>query len=258
MLLSFIIPTYNNASLIQTAIDSIYKLPTDTSQYEVIVIDDGSTDNTSLILDDYAKSHGNFKYYIQKNSGPGIARNIGIKKSVGDYIFFVDSDDFVIDINFKQIVDTLNKNELDILCLRHIMYEDYKIRAFNNKRGYSRNTPNIVLSGMEYVVDNYFQASPCLFAFRREFIIENKLYYSADRGCEDIDHTLIAILKAKKVMYIDAVMYVIVPRQGSLSRKFDSDFANALIKSILRSVEILKNINGGGMTISHELQSEII
>lgn len=251
MLLSFIIPTYNNASLIPTAIDSIYKLPINTSQYEVIVIDDGSTDNTPLILEDYAKSYGNFQYYIQKNSGPGVARNLGIVKSTGNYIFFVDSDDFVIDINFKQIVDILKKNELDLLCLRHIMYEDYKIGAFNNKKGYSRNTPNIVLSGSEYVVDNYFQASPCLFAFRREFLIKNKLYYSAIRGCEDIDHTLITILKCNKIMYLDAVMYVIVPRKDSLSRNFDSNFANALIDSILRSTKMLRNINGGD---NHKLQ----
>jgi Glycosyl transferase family 2 len=88
MLFSVIIPTYNRASLLRTALDSVF---TQTfKDYEIIVVDDGSTDETSIVVSSYGDR---IRYFQQQNKGPGAARNLGAEHGTGEYFAFLDSDD---------------------------------------------------------------------------------------------------------------------------------------------------------------------
>jgi len=92
LMFSIIIPTYNYADTLSRAIDSI--LDQSGSDYEILIIDDGSTDHTPKIADGFCqKFPKKIKYYLQDNQGPASARNYGVKLSVGEYIFFLDADD---------------------------------------------------------------------------------------------------------------------------------------------------------------------
>lgn len=102
---SIIIPTYNRAYLLRKAIESV--LAQTFSDWELLIVDDGSTDNTKEVVQSYAAKDARIKYIYQKNSERSAARNKGIQKAVGDYICFLDSDDYYLQERLQQLADYL-------------------------------------------------------------------------------------------------------------------------------------------------------
>ena len=93
--ISFVVPMYNVAAYIKRCLDSLLNHDIDKSEYEIIIVDDGSTDNSAEIVFSYQKSFDNIHYYYQKNQGLSTTRNNGINRATGEYVWFVDSDDFI-------------------------------------------------------------------------------------------------------------------------------------------------------------------
>lgn len=108
--LSIIIPVYNVEKYLEDCLDSILCQDTDKNSFEVICINDGSTDNSGNILNEYAKNYNNIKVINQNNSGVSIARNTGIDAAKGKYIWFVDSDDFISQGCLAQILEIIEKH----------------------------------------------------------------------------------------------------------------------------------------------------
>ena len=100
---SIIIPVYNDEIYVKRCLDSLVNLTL--KDIEIIVVDDGSTDNTPAILKEYSKKDARIKIITQENSKQGAARNNGIKNSTGEYISFVDSDDWVDEDYFEKILE---------------------------------------------------------------------------------------------------------------------------------------------------------
>ncbi|KAB2867528.1 MAG: glycosyltransferase family 2 protein, partial [Bacteroidales bacterium] len=98
-LISVIIPTYNAERFIIETLTSV--INQSYTHWECIIIDDGSTDSTKEIIDEYCKADNRIKYYYQKNSGPSVARNVGVKIALGEYIQFLDSDDVLLPERFE-------------------------------------------------------------------------------------------------------------------------------------------------------------
>lgn len=116
MLLSVIIPLYNNAPYLRECIDSLYRQGIHDADFEVIIIDDGSTDGGGSLADQIAAEHSNIQVYHQPNRGIGETRNAGLRKAQGEYIHYVDPDDFLFDHSYQTIVQKLLKGRPDILC----------------------------------------------------------------------------------------------------------------------------------------------
>ena len=110
-LISIILPIYNKESYIHKCIISILKQ--NYKNFELIIINDGSTDNSDKIIRETIKGHDNIKYYKYKNNGVSIARNYGIKHSIGKYILFIDADDWIEENYLETLVNNL-KDEIDI------------------------------------------------------------------------------------------------------------------------------------------------
>lgn len=111
---SIIVPVYNVEKYVIKCLDSLKNQTIENKKYEVIIVNDGSTDNCEKIIKDYIKNLSNFKLFTKKNGGLSSARNYGIKKASGKYLLFVDSDDY-IDINSLKILENNLENNLDIL-----------------------------------------------------------------------------------------------------------------------------------------------
>lgn len=239
MKISFVIPTYNSSLYIERCLDSIFSQKLFLDDYEVIVVDDGSTDNTVGVLEDYKKKYENFRYFQQENSGPGVARSWGIKESKGDYIQFVDSDDYLLEYDFKRNFSELEKTELDILFFNSYKNDNEKLFKQNEL---SRNVCNKIMSGLEYINLNKFICSPVMYLVKRDFLIKNKLYYSQRRGAEDIDHTIKMICEAERVMYSNDAYYAICERDDSLSHTLSLNFQYAFLDSIYESISYIHGI----------------
>ncbi len=99
MVLSVVIPTFNRSEILQECLDALFRQDFPTYDYEVIVVDDGSRDETSQLLEKYLKKHRNFRFFHQKNQGQGIARNLGIQHAKGNIIVMI-GDDIIVKENF--------------------------------------------------------------------------------------------------------------------------------------------------------------
>ena len=130
---SIIVPIYNSEKTIKKCVDSLCGQTY--LNIEILLIDDGSTDNSSNICDEYAKLDKRIKVFHKENGGVSSARNVGINKSSGDYITFVDSDDYIEKTMIEELLTTLKKTKCDItICNRFFEHENGKIILdFNSK-----------------------------------------------------------------------------------------------------------------------------
>jgi len=124
LFLSVIIPTYNSALTLIKCIDSVINQNFD--NYEIIVVDDGSTDKTYEVI---SKIKNKIKYYKLNHKGVSNARNFGLKKSLGKFVTFVDSDDYIEQNYFNNFKNIVDNNDIDIyLCGINIVKEDVVLK----------------------------------------------------------------------------------------------------------------------------------
>lgn len=131
--ISTIIPAYNVETYIQQAIDSILNQTLD--NIEIIIVDDGSTDSTPTIIDEYAKKYPQCHTYHQKNQGQATARNQGLKHAQGEYITFLDADDYIPPDAYEKLYNTITQENTDIItgnCLRFNNKGTFKSGLYNN------------------------------------------------------------------------------------------------------------------------------
>ena len=112
-LVSVIVPIYNGESFIKNCIESI--LNQSYKSIEIIIVDDGSTDNSLHICNQLAKEHGNIRLYSQENKGVSAARNLGLEKANGKYIGFADCDDKIQPLFYQKLVETIERDDSDIV-----------------------------------------------------------------------------------------------------------------------------------------------
>lgn len=134
--LSIIIPTYNCEKYIKRCIESL--IIQKYINIEIIVIDDGSTDNTFDICNLESKKDSRIKIFRKKNNGVSSARNLGIEKATGEYIFFIDSDDYIEDNTIEECMKIIEDNDIDILKFGYYREcgkykKKYKFSTINNK-----------------------------------------------------------------------------------------------------------------------------
>jgi poly(ribitol-phosphate) beta-N-acetylglucosaminyltransferase len=124
MKLSIILPIYNTEKYLHRCLDSVFNQDLNASDYELIAVNDGSTDGCLAILKQYESKHANLVLIDQANAGDSEARNRGLKVANGKYITFLDSDDAIYENTLKTIIDRAEKEDLDILYLKMMRYDD--------------------------------------------------------------------------------------------------------------------------------------
>lgn len=224
-LFSIIIPAHNAADYLPQCLDSIFSQKF--TDYEVICIDDGSTDSTPALLDNYATTHGNLKVLHQHCSGPATARNQGLATATGDYILFVDSDDRILPDALGSLASVINGEDI-------VGFSTRKYFDSTGKTEDCTTQPSLNDTGWQYF--NHYRLTPspvhfvCIWqrAYRREFLEANHLRF-VDGLCraEDDLFTTMVMLHARSVKTIPDCLYVYRVRQGSVTRsdnpKLDDD-----------------------------------
>jgi len=221
---SIIMPVYNVGVFLDEAIESLLNQSTDV-KYEIIIINDASTDNTSSVLKKYNDSK--IKILNNKNNlGPGASRNKGIEKARGNYLMFVDGDDYVspnfVDVMYNQI----SKNKADICICNIIRLEDSKetIWHLGDKGIYKEGDYSKVL---------LMKFHSCNKIFRRGLLEKN--LYPGNMFFEDVVAVGKAILDAKKIVKIDDALYYYRRRKSSITN--DLSPSNFDILKALESIE---------------------
>ena len=133
MLISVIVPVYNVEAYLGECIDSLIHQTYET--LEIILVDDGATDASGAICDDYARRDGRIKVVHQPNQGLGGARNAGIEVAQGAYISFIDSDDYVELDTYRSLIEQVQKYGLDVISFHMKSLKRGKIKEYSDNSG---------------------------------------------------------------------------------------------------------------------------
>ena len=249
-LVSIVIPVYNVQRYILKCLESI---TAQTYQnLEVLIVDDGSTDNSSTIINEYILGKSNYIYIRQDNLGLGGARNTGIANSHGEFILFPDSDDWLHEDYVKKLVETAIETGADIVeCNSTQVWEngDTRNRTYNNteSRTIDDGSKEQYLETVSYVVWNKI--------FRREIIGETR--FPEHMSKQDYAWTPIIVARAKKIVTITDSLYYYLWRSDSATNAIkinynllkaqnilsESDELNSKFPNLL-SVYFVRNIMG--------------
>lgn len=208
MKISLIIPVYNVEDFLYRCLKSVenqtYK------DAEVIIVNDGSTDNSYKIIDEFVARNQNFVCYTTENHGLGGARNYGLTKATGDYIVFLDSDDYIAEECLEKFATAAEENGSDIVvCNSYDVTEEGEIILLSecnikNETTSLKKTPSLLLN------------RPCAWAKMYRKNLFDGLSYVAREWYEDIRLTTKLYLRAEKITYIEDALFFYVQRAGSI------------------------------------------
>ena len=205
--ISVIVPVYNVEDYLAKCLDSLVNQTLE--DIEIIVVNDGSPDNSDKIIKEYAKKYDSIKSFKKENGGLSDARNYGIEKATGEYIAFIDSDDFISNDMLDKMYKKAKNDKLDIvLCDTINLYENGEQVLVKSNLGYSND-----------VVRNYLISPPmaCIRLYKRGLFNNKKkkksLFY------EDLELTPKLVKYTKKIGFINEGLYYYLQRNGSIMKQ---------------------------------------
>ncbi len=200
-LLSIIIPAFKPTRLIRKCIKSIFEQNIDQNLIEVILIDDNSEQNSNIIF--IKNKFKNIRYLKNnKNLGPGISRNIGIKKSRGKYVFFLDSDDFLKKNSLNKITDAIKTKRADVIFFDYCLINNKKKHYFSNYYKFKYSNSKILTLILSASADT----SAIFSLYKKKFLIENKIYFKKGLH-EDILFMFKIFFYSKSKFHINDYLY---------------------------------------------------
>ena len=214
--LSIIVPVYNVEQYIRPCMESIFRQGLEDSDFELILINDGTRDNSFGVISDIIESHHNIRILEQENLGPSIARNNGIKSAKGQYLMFVDSDDLLIDKTVAKLLDIAFEHSADLLVGDFLRLTDEQIA--DGKYDICQGDVIKEKSGYDlYLEDlNPHECYVWRILFRRDFLLEMCLSFIVHRFCfEDIPFVQECYLKANRCVTVNLTTYIY--RVGNVS-----------------------------------------
>jgi len=245
-LISFIIPVYNVENYLLKCVNSI--IEQNLESYEIILVDDGSTDDSPNICDYFTETYENI-YVIHKcNEGQAKARNLGIEISNGKFIFFLDSDDYYIKGKLKKFENMLKNNtEIDLILGKIKISFDKEHSApkcnyknFKNIDGFSGE------KALDFMIEtDQFLVSPYSFIVRKEIVLKNNIRFDESLRCgEDILFTPQIYLYSELVRVVDDYFLMYRKnRPGQLTGKIDIDKLRTVLSILDYWLENIDNFN---------------
>lgn len=238
MQLSVIIPMYNAEKYIKRCIESVYRQDLDINNFELLVVNDGSTDNSPSIVKELQKTYPNITLIDKENGGQATARNMGLEEAHGDYIMFIDADDFLIDYRIKSCLEKTIEYNLDICCMRiqRLLPDGSPVNipssAFSDREVYT---------GRWLLLNGYFPASVCAHFFRREFLLKTGLRLLPGIMHEDVNFQLKLFAYVERFMFCHTFVYVYYYNPLSTDRMMDLAKQKCSIWSNMQICNDLKN-----------------
>ena len=243
MLVSVIIPVFNVASYLNEALESVIKQSY--KNLEIIIIDDGSTDDSGQICDEYAKKDERFHIIHQRNCGLSAARNVGLDKMNGDVVVFLDSDDAYHPDYVKLMVEALEREKTDVVICKYNVHETTKIMS-QQYCGLSKARIPIAKQGL-------YSRKDALRALVEDSInhaVWNKLYrtelwkeirFPTGYVYEDRDTTYKILDNCKNVYVIDQPLYLYRKRQGSITDTLSKQIVSDRFQSCFHFASYVEN-----------------
>ena len=226
---SFIVLIYNVAPYLRMCVASLLDQDLAKDEYEIILVDDGSTDSCPEICDEYDRMFDNIRVIHQKNGGLSVARNTGIAAAKGEYICFVDSDDYWQHNVLVGLIDQMERDNLDVLRFRlqYVNPEGEIINPYKSDPFKGNDYTEVPTDGVSFL--NSRMNTQCYawqFIFRRDLIYTlhtthstsgNNILFTPGIYFEDTDWTPRLLARAHRVASTNTIVYNYLVREGSIT-----------------------------------------
>lgn len=212
--LSIIIPVYNVEQYLEKCLKSCLSQDIPHNEYEIIVVNDGSPDGSLAIAERIAESATNITIITQENGGLSAARNTGMSVAKGDYVWFVDSDDWIETNCLKQLTDTLYNDKLDALVINGV-------RVINgvNRKNPPRAYTDKILSGKEFLKGTMVNCAAVITIYKRDILRNFKLYFKKGIFHEDAEFTPRAYYHIERIAIKNYHFYYNLLNPASITQK---------------------------------------
>ena len=242
--LSIIIPVYNVEEYVHPCLESIFRQGLDDSRFEVIIVNDGSTDKSMEMIADIISQHNNITVINQQNQGLSMARNNGFAMSKGEYIMMPDSDDLLIENSVKPLLEKALETKADMIVADFLRMEDEEIGILDTGHPTQPPFETEEKTGHELLKElNPFTCYVWRALYRRDFLLENNIRFIPDIYYEDIPFTHECYLKAGKCIKSRWMLNIYRERRtGSITSSiFTIDKAKRFILAIAATWKLRKS-----------------
>ena len=223
--LSVIIPVYQVEQYIVSCLESVFSQGLDEQRFEVIIVNDGTRDHSMQVIADFVSQHANISIVEQQNQGLSVARNNGIAKAQGEYIFMPDSDDLLVSDSLKDLLTVAQKQKADIVRGQYLVMDDKDIQAGSTTVVEQQPLHVEQMTGADLYLRCYnpFQSYVWRALFRREFIVRNQITFYPGIRFQDIPFTTECYLKAGKCLETNRLLNIYRMGHESATRFFTKE-----------------------------------
>ena len=239
ILLTYIVPLYNTEPYVLKCLQSLVNQGLNPEQYEIIAVDDESTDGTVAVADSFAREHPVVRILCQSHAGVSSARNLALDHARGRYIQFVDSDDYLIEQSMAPLITRAIELDLDVMVLNNRMaFPDGTVTIASENASATTG----VMTGVEYLEGHCMTPYIWRYLIRREFFKQHNWRFDPSLiVCEDGEVIAQFMLQASRVAHHDAAPYCYVKRAGSAMNNTD---INHLRNRLFSQVDSASSIDG--------------
>ncbi|MDY3317569.1 glycosyltransferase [Riemerella anatipestifer] len=238
MKISFIVPVYNTEIFLEKCLDSIVNQNLNEIDYEVIIINDGSPDNSQELINRFTDRYSNFYSIITPNMGLSSARNEGVDRARGDYIFFVDSDDYLEENSVHKVLKQCYEDELD--CISFDYKKVYEDNHAENTLIRSYKCKEKVYNSVDFLCQNTVVSNVWKYLFKRKIITENYLYFIPNIYHEDEDFTTIYLSYSNRIKHVNVLVYNYLQRKNSIMNTSDIGKKKKKIEDMISVIRHLR------------------
>lgn len=211
---SIIVPVYNVENYLEKCLNSLVKQTL--KNIEIIVVNDGTKDNSQNIIDKFTKKYSNIKSYKKKNGGLSSARNYGLKHARGEYIAFVDSDDYVEFDMYENMYKKAKESDFDVVvCNLNYIYDNKSIKAYSNV-----NKDLLTKSEIKKSMINIYPAA--WNKIYKKQLFENNVLFKEKVWYEDVEFLYRLYPYISSIGVVEGYYYNYVQRVGAITKTFDN------------------------------------
>lgn len=256
--LSIIVPVYNVEKYIRPCIESIFKQGLDDMDFEVIIVNDGSTDRSMEMIEDIITQHSNITVINQKNLSLSVARNNGIAAAKGEFILMPDSDDLLIENRLKPLLEKALETKADLIVADFLTMDDHEIEHLNTSTLQQPAYEFTKKTGRELFLQDMtpHQCYVWRTLYRRDFIISQKISFYPGIRYQDIPFTHECYLKANNCIKTNIVLNIYRRWPGSSTRAYTINNSRHFITAIALTWK-LRQIEGLSSDMKYKLEENV-
>lgn len=215
--LSIIVPVYKTEQYLRKCLSSILDQDVDKSLYEVIIVNDGSPDNSQAIIDEYCAKYDNVSCFVQQNQGQSVARNRGVELARGEYIWFVDSDDWVVADSLAKVLSEVAYTP-DVVMISRVGKQPLRACDFTG-----------TIDGTKVLHARDFEQGPVFYILKHSFVEDKRLRFVPGIYHEDCEIIPRFLYWAKEVRAISSPLYYVYENPTSTTRSVNSKKSHDLL-----------------------------